>query len=142
MSSSSRFTVGTHILTLLAYVGGEPSTSEFIAGSVNTNPVVIRRLLGLLREARLVTSRGGPGGGWELARPPRSITLRDVYLAMEDGAVFALPPNPPNFACPVGHTIQAALEGHLDDARQALETRLGKTTIAELLQEVKTAAVK
>src|SRR6476619_2527243 len=66
---SSKLTVGVHILTLLASSPGESLTSEYIAGSVHTNPVVILRLLGLLREAGIVESQGGLGGGWRLKRP-------------------------------------------------------------------------
>ena len=137
MSTNSRFTVGIHILTLLAYGTGEPMTSDYIAGSVNTNPVVIRRLLSLLRNAKLVTSRGGPGGGWQLARPPRSVTLRDIYIAMEGRAIFPMHPNPPNPRCPVGGRIQSALSGHFDEARHVVERQLGKTTVADLVDEVK-----
>ena len=71
---NSKLTVGIHILTLLASSPGEAQTSEYIAGSVNTNPVVIRRLLGLLREAGIVESQGGHGGGWRLQRPAERIT--------------------------------------------------------------------
>ncbi len=138
MSNNSRFTVGIHILTLLAHGNGEPVTSEYIAGSVNTNPVVIRRLLSQLRDAKLVTSQGGPGGGWQLVRPPRGITLRDIYLAMEGSTLFPMHPNPPNPRCPVGSTIQAALSGHFDDARHALEQQLTRTTVADLVEKVKT----
>jgi Rrf2 family protein len=138
MNTSSRFTVGIHILTLLAYGGGETMTSEYIAGSVNTNPVVIRRLLSLLRAANLVTSQGGPGGGWQLDRSARSITLRDVYIATEGNTLFPMPPATPNPRCPVGSTIQSALSEHFDDARNALEKQLGQTTIANLVEEVKT----
>ncbi len=112
-------------------------TSEYIAGSVNTNPVVIRRLLSLLRDAKLVTSQGGPGGGWQLTRPPRGITLRDIYLAMEESTIFPMHTNPPNPRCPVGGTIQEALSGHFDEVRLALEQQLAKTTVADLLEEVK-----
>jgi len=137
VSANSRFTVGIHVLTLLAHGDGEVMTSEYIAGSVNTNAVVIRRLLSSLRDARLVTSQGGPGGGWQLARPARGITLRDVYIAVEDHELFPMHPNPPNPRCPVGGTIQGALAGHFDEARHALEQQLSKTSIADLVAEVK-----
>src|SRR5437763_13957245 len=105
---SSRFAVAVHALTLLGSEDG-PLTSEFIAGSVNTNPVVIRRVLAALRTAKLVASKGGASGGWRLTRAPSAITLRDVYRAVEGPSLFALPEQPPNPACPVGSTIQAAL---------------------------------
>lgn len=111
-------------------------TSEYIAGSVNTNPVVIRRLLALLRAARLVRSQGGPGGGWQLVVPAGEITLRDVYRAVEGTPLFPLHPSAPNPRCPVGRGIQAALGGRYEEARLAVERDLERTTIAELLREV------
>lgn len=140
MSTSSRLAVAVHILTLLTQHGEEPVTSEYIAGSVNTNPVVIRRVLGALREARLVTSQGGNGGGWRLAGDPRSITLRDVYRAVEDEALFALHHRPPNLRCPVGRHIQHALTGHFAAAARAMEQELARTTIADMLREVEARA--
>jgi Rrf2 family protein len=139
---SSRFTVAIHILTLLAQgaEGDAPTTSEFIAGSVNTNPVVIRRLLAALRKARLVRSRGGPGGGWTLVVPARRISLGDVYRAVEDEPLFPLHPSVPNPRCPVGRTIQTALCVPYRNARRAVERDLGRTTIAHLLKEVRTRA--
>ena len=68
MNNSTRFAVAVHTLTLILQGQGEPVTSEAIAGSVNTNPVVIRRVLGALRGADLVLSQGGNGGGWRLTR--------------------------------------------------------------------------
>ena len=138
MRPSSRFTVAIHVLTLLAHgaEGDEPLTSEYIAGSVSTNPVVIRRILALLRKARLVRSRSGPGGGWQLVVPPRAITLRDVFRAVEAEALFPLHASTPNPRCPVGRTIQAALRAPYDEARLAVERNLERTTIADLLQEV------
>ena len=140
MSSSSRFAVATHIMTLLAQTSDEPVTSEYIASSVNTNPVVIRRLLGALRAARLVTSQGGNGGGWRLVRSPEAITLRDVYCAVEDEALFPLHHRPPNPNCLVGRHIQQALAGHFAAATEAMEGALAGTTVAEVLREVRAQA--
>ena len=83
MTISSRFAVAVHILTLLETGRGEPLTSEYMAGSVNTNPSVVRRILTLLARAGLTRARMGAGGGTVLARPAGEITLRDVYRAVE-----------------------------------------------------------
>jgi Rrf2 family protein len=135
MSANSRMAVAVHVLTLLAqHVGSELITSEYIAGSVNTNPVVVRRLLASLRAAKLVTSQGGPGGGWVLARDPRAITLRDVFIAMAEGSLFPLHTNEPNPKCPVGRSIQKAVVPHFQSAQAALEDDLARTTIADVLK--------
>jgi Rrf2 family protein len=134
---NSRFAVAVHILTLLDQSGGEPATSEYIAGSVNTNPSLVRRLLGTLAKAGLTTSRMGTGGGALLARPAESITLRDVFRAVEEeGELFRMHRERPNPACPVGRNIQAVLEDRFDDAMKALEARLARTTIADLGQDI------
>ncbi|HEX8852924.1 MAG TPA: Rrf2 family transcriptional regulator, partial [Pyrinomonadaceae bacterium] len=82
MSANSRFAVAVHALTLLAWAGEEPVKSEYLACSVNTNPVVIRRILCALARAGLVTSQTGASGGSRLARPAAEITLREVYRAV------------------------------------------------------------
>ena len=140
MNTSCRFTVATHILTLLVFCGPEALTSDFIAGSVNTNPVVVRRLLARLRRARMVKSQSGPGGGWQLLRDPGELTLGEVYGAVEEGALFPPGAAEPNPACPVGRNIQQALDGILQDAQRALVGTLARTTVAQLVQDVKALA--
>ena len=139
MRPSSRVTVAVHVLTLLAHGTGDGTamTSAYVAGSVGTNPVVVRRLLGLLREARLVRSQGGPGGGWQLVVPAGRITLGDVYRAVEPDALFPLHASDPNPRCPVGRHIQATLGGPYQAARAAVERSLERTSIDDLLREVR-----
>jgi len=136
MTHSSRFTVAIHTLTLLAYCGPEPQTSEFIAGSVTTNPVVIRRLLSSLRAAGLVASQGGPGGGWQLLREPGAITLGQIFRVVEGSALFPMHASEPNPQCPVGRIIQAALTRIFQGAEQAMLAQLDRTTIAQLVKDV------
>jgi Rrf2 family protein len=136
MNTNSRFTVAIHVLTLLAYCGSEPLTSEFIAGSVNTNPVVIRRLLASLRAANLVGSQGGPGGGWQLLKDPARLTLREVLAAVDSAPLFPLHASDPNPRCPVGKCIQSVLADTFRSAQAALEQDLERTTIAGLMARV------
>ncbi len=142
MTRSSRFAVGVHVLTLLAHEERRALTSDYIAGSVNTNPVHIRRILGLLLEARLVRTTEGAGGGTALAVSASKITLAQVFRAVEQGGWFALPPHDPNPLCPVGRCVQTILHDHLKGFEAVIEQAMGKVTIADMLKEVKTQGRK
>ena len=137
MRTNCRFAVAVHVLAVLAYKAGGPVTSDLLASSVNTNPVVIRRLLLVLQEAGLVETRKGAGLGSRLARSPAQIRLADVYRAVETDEPFAFPAKQPNQACPVGYCIQTALEKIFASAQVALEKELAKTTLADILKSVK-----
>ncbi|KAB2343723.1 RrF2 family transcriptional regulator [Actinomadura rudentiformis] len=136
MGLSSRSAVAIHALTMLARWGDRSLTSAEIADSLASNPVLVRRILGSLRDAGLVWSTEGRGGGWSLARAPREITLYDAYTAVEAGPILSRHPHPPSDACEVGRHMQALLEAEFRDAERAMEERLGRTTIAHLLRQV------
>jgi len=123
-------------MTVLAFKEGEPVTSDLLAASVNTNPVVIRRLLLLLQEAELVQTRKGAGLGSRLLRKPGKISLGDIYRAVETEELFPLPTREPNKGCPVGQCIQDALETIFTSARLAMEKELSKMTLANVLDTV------
>jgi Rrf2 family protein len=138
MSANSRMTVAVHILsfmTLWEQKHSEPAISERIAESVNTNPVVIRRLLGLLQKAGLVKSRRGIDAGWRLARRPTAITMLDVYKAVEDAPLFALHASPPNPECPIGRGVQPALKKVYGALETQLRQRLLRTTLAQVFAD-------
>lgn len=133
MQISSRFSVAVHVLTLLAVTPvGELLTSDRMAGSVNTNPVVIRRILGQLKKAGLVEVRAAAGGTY-LRRAAADITLLDVYRAVEvvEGDLFSVHEKP-NPKCPVGRNIQAALDDTLRRAQAALEQQLAGVSVAQV----------
>lgn len=136
MNVSTRFTVALHILTLLASSSEETLTSEYIAASVNTNPVVVRRLLSLLRKAGWTDSKNGKGGGWVLVAKASSITLAEVRKVVREGSVFSMHNKPPNPACLVGRNIQSALGEVYQRAEQKLEDDLARTNIRDLLLSV------
>ncbi len=143
MSANSRLTIAVHALTWIGLYqrrGHEVATSEQIATSVNTNPVVIRRLLAELRKAGLADSRRGAGAGWTLSRELSAITLLDVYAAVESGPVFALHRSTPDPECVVGHGIGPALTTVYDGIEAALQERLAQTTLEDVLQDVLRAA--
>lgn len=140
MAANTRFAVALHLLVALAHVGEDGATSEELARSVTTNPVVVRRLLGLLAKAGLVRGRGGRSGGYELARKPAKIALDAVFRAVEPDGVLALHENPTNEACVVSCGIKTALGAVFADAHKALGERLRKTTVADLLGDTKAKA--
>lgn len=141
MQISSRFSVAVHVLSLLALQQHDDVllTSERMAGSVNTNPVVIRRILGQLKKAGLVEVRPASGGTF-LTRRPADITLLAVYRAVEvveQGHLFSVH-DKPNPACPVGRNIQSALDDTLQRAQTALEQVLAGATLQHVTTDILT----
>jgi Rrf2 family protein len=136
VNTSSRFAFAVHVLALLSQQDGVPLSSDIIAGSVNTNPALIRRLLTMLSEAGLTTSQLGAGGGALLAHAAEDITLLEVYRAVDDAQLFALHREEPNPACMVGRNIQEVLRGIIDDAQQAMEASLASRTVADATADV------
>ena len=134
MRISSRFTIAVHILSLLAINPTSHNTSEWIAGSVNTNPVIIRRVLGQLKKAGLVNVRPGAGGAY-LIKGLEDITLFDIYQAVEvvkEDELFHLHEQP-NPKCPVGNNIQSVLQLVLISAQSAMEEILMKVTMRQVV---------
>lgn len=137
MNISTKFPVAVHTLILLSVSEPGTATSEFIAGSVNTNPVVIRRITGMLGRAGLVEARAGIAGA-RLQKPLADITLFEVYRAVGavgEGGLFALHESP-NPNCEVGRYIQAAMNPILLAAQQAMEQVLRDTSVADVAGDI------
>jgi DNA-binding IscR family transcriptional regulator len=136
LSANSKMTLAVHVLTWIAFdrrgTDDEVGTSQRIATSVNTNPVVIRRCLSDLREAGLVEC--SRSHGWALSRDASEITLHDVYRAV-GGDVFAMHASPPDHECHVGYGIQPVLIRAYERATGALCESLAQTTVADVLRE-------
>ncbi|WP_445491216.1 Rrf2 family transcriptional regulator [Niallia sp. 03133] len=137
MSISSRFTVGVHILALIELNKDGISSSEFLAGSVNTNPTLIRKIMGMLKKAKLIEVQPGIAGA-KLAKAPSNINLLDVYKAVDvvqDKELFSVHENP-NSDCPVGRNIQDSITPVLSAAQLALEKVLGNVTIEDIIKDI------
>ncbi|MBB3590852.1 Rrf2 family protein [Rhizobium sp. BK529] len=138
MKRNSRFSLALHTLAhLAALTPARPLTSGEIGDHSGTNPVVVRRTLGLLREAGLVSSEKGHSGGWLLARPPEEITLADVYAALGERFLrmeIEGEENPPG--CAIEHALLGSVEAALDDAEALLVSRLSKTALADILKRI------
>ncbi len=134
MQISSRFTIALHIFAAMDVFGGDYKiTSDFLAGSIQTNPVIIRNILAQLRNAGLVYIQRGSGGA-EIAKDPEEITFYDIYSAVEsveDGKLFRFHSNP-NPDCPVGRNIHNLLDEMLDDIQSAMEQEMKRYTVADL----------
>ena len=140
MSTNSRFAVAVHVMTLMAWSGEEPLKSDQVADSVNTNPVVIRRLLGQLSHANLVVSQTGANGGTRLARCPKEINLAEVYKAVSCGEFFALHGKSPNPDCPVGKNIEAVLCNLQKEIDRSIGDKLSQFTLQSVFEMVGAAA--
>ena len=137
MKITSRFTVAVHtLLVIYNFSATTKVTSDFIAASVQVNPVVIRRTLLSLKAAGMVDVKAGSGGA-SIVKDLGDITLYDVYKAVDsmDGDMFHFHENP-NPACPVGRNIHAVLDAHLADAQAAMENELKNVTLLDLTKDL------
>lgn len=137
MKITSRFTVALHTLICIAYFSNNYKvTSNFIAGSVNVNPVVIRRILGQLKEAEIVSVEAGIGGA-SIVKNYRSFTLLDIFKAVEcvEGNFFNFHENP-NPLCPVGNIIHSVLDPRLEEIQNNFEKDLQSVTFEMLMEDV------
>ncbi len=110
--------------------------STAVAESVHTNPVVIRRLMSELEKAQLVRAVAGRSGGFELERQADTITLADVYRAVEDEEVFRMHKISPDAVCPVAAQIGKILTGPLRAAESALSNSLAQTTLKDVASAI------
>jgi DNA-binding IscR family transcriptional regulator len=109
-----------------------PMTSEVLAAHMQTNPVVIRRIMAGLREQGIVHSAKGHGGGWQIAADLATVTLKDIYQALGSPDFFALGNRTESPGCLVEHAVNAALDRAFREAELLLIDRLGDITLAAL----------
>lgn len=123
-----------HVLLHMAEVK-DPATSESLAVAMNTNPVVVRRLMAGLRQAGFVVSAKGHGGGWVLSCPVSKVTLRDIHEALGSPTLLAVGHRDENPACLVEQAVNSALRGAYRDAETLLLARLSTVTLAALSKD-------
>jgi len=139
MAANSQFSIAVHILAMLAKFREANIKSEYIAGSVNTNAVVIRRLLVQLNRANLVISQTGSTGGTRLARNAEEIHLAEIYKAVSCGEIFALHGKSPNQDCPIGKNIEAVLCNLQKEIDKTVGEKLSQYTLADVIELVEQA---
>lgn len=137
MQFSNRFTMATHILLAIEYFNNDYKiTSDFLAASVNTNPVNIRYILSQLKKADLISVNAGTGGA-SIIKDPKEITLLDVFKAVEDSDkdLFHFHENP-NVNCPVGKNMHNVLDDKLSGINDVMYKEMSKTTLDSLIKQM------
>jgi Rrf2 family protein len=139
MSSSSRFAVAVHVLTVIGFAGGRGMnrvSSQMLATSVGTHPVVIRELLRSLKAAGLIRSTEGRGGGASLAKPASKMSLREIFLAVEGEHLLAANERPEFKPCPVSRNMKKIMGDVYKDVDRAVGTALKGRSLQDLVDLV------
>ncbi len=139
MQISSRFTIAIHMFACMDTFGKDHKvTSDFMAKSVQVNPVIIRKILSQLKNAGLVNVQRGSGGA-SIALPLNQITFLDIYRAVdsiEQGKLFHFHESP-NPNCPVGGNIHRVLDPKLNQIQSAMEKEMQSITLADIKNDLK-----
>lgn len=136
MRRDSRLSVVLHLLLHMTEMEG-PVTSEALGPLMNMNPVIVRRMLGGLRDAGIVSAEKGHGGGWALAKPLERVTLAEVYRALGSPALFGIGPQRDNPRCLIEQAVNRSLGKALSDAEALLLSQLESTTVAAIVADAK-----
>jgi Rrf2 family protein len=134
---SVQFAVATHIMAALGYYPGEEISSATLAGSVNADPTFVRKSLSKLSKAGLVVTKRGKSGASVLARPPRQITLLDIYRASAAPPAFAIHSYPAKKRCPVSCDLKECMARVLSQVQDSFEKSLAKITLADLVMQIR-----
>ena len=140
MQITSRFTIAVHLLTCIDYFQDQKRVgSEFLAGSIGVNPVIVRTVISKLREAGIVTTQRGSSGA-RLARPLSEITFFDIYKAVDSvdakEGLFHFHENP-NTDCPVGRNIHKAMDGRLAAIQTSMEDQMRRITLQDVVSDTR-----
>ena len=139
MQITSKFTIAVHVITAIDYFKDhEKVTSNFLAGSVGANPVIVRNVMGNLKEAGIIDISQGKSG-ISLAKKLDDITFYDIYKAVDsvsDEGLFHFHENP-NANCPVGRNIHKAVDEKLLKVQQAMETEMKQITLSDVVEDTR-----
>ncbi|MBU3075828.1 Rrf2 family transcriptional regulator [Clostridium estertheticum] len=139
MQISSKFTIGVHLLVVIDYLSdSEKVTSNILAGSIGVNPVIVRNVMGNLKEAGIINISQGKSG-ISLARGLNEISFYDIYKAVDcvdDEGIFHFHENP-NPECPIGRNIHKSMDGKLAKIQECMENEMRYITVADVAVDVK-----
>lgn len=139
MQMSSRFTIGVHILAVIDYMSStEKVTSSVLAGSIGVNPVIVRNVMGKLKEAGIISISQGRSG-ITLAKDLEEVTFYDMYKAVDcvdEEGIFHFHENP-NPECPIGRNIHRAMDGKLEQIQRCMEEEMKRITVADVTRDIR-----
>src|ERR1700733_8899825 len=136
-AKSVQFAVATHIMAAVGGCPGGEAGSALLAGSVKANPTFVRKSLSKLSKAGLVVTTRGKSGASVLARPPKQISLLDIYRASGAPRAFAIHSYPVEKRCPVSCNLKECMSGVLSQAQDSFERSLAKITVADLVRQIR-----
>ena len=144
MQISSRFTIGVHILAVIDYMSStEKVTSSVLAGSIGVNPVIVRNVMGKLKEAGIISISQGRSG-ITLAKDLEEVTFYDMYKAVDcvdEEGIFHFHENP-NPECPIGRNIHRAMDGKLEQIQRCMEEEMKRITVADVTRDIRKELAK
>lgn len=132
---NARFQIAVHILTLLDHAAGELLSSDYIAGSLNTNPALVRKEISNLRKHGFIESKEGKGGGYALGKPATQVSLADIYATVKPSSVLGQSKNDPNPACPIGKQINERIAHVSADLDGAIMNKLSTISLEKFSRE-------
>lgn len=136
MATNTQFSIAVHLMLALGYGDGRQATSGELAGSINTSPSFVRRILAKLSKAGLVSTTTGKSGSCLLAKSAEDISLLEIYKAVDAPQTFAIHDYPVQNSCRVSCNIEAVMKRVLERAQNSFEGSLGETTLAEIIADI------
>ncbi|MHB1923010.1 MAG: RrF2 family transcriptional regulator [Chitinophagaceae bacterium] len=133
--TDGRFAISMHILTLLAQAKEDWMSSSCISGSVNINPVLVRKEMCNLKKSGLILSKEGKNGGIQLAKPAHQIFLSEIYQSVKKDPLLGLAKNDPNHHCPIGCKMAEILQSIYDEVEDTLMSKLHRISLADFSQQ-------
>jgi Rrf2 family protein len=135
-SVNTQFSIAVHVLAAIAHYE-RAFTSDILAGSVNANPVFVKRILVKLSKAKLAKATVGKSGGYDLARSPKNISLLDIYSAVNPPNAFAIHTYPKSKGCVVSCNIKEVMSDVLVGTQEAVDRDLRRTTLADVVSKIR-----
>lgn len=139
MAVNTQFAVAVHVMSVLGYAEGKDITTSILAGSVNTSPSFVRRVVARLSKAGLIETEKGKMGACRLGRKARKISLLEIYRAVEAPKAFAIHAHAVEPRCPVSRNFKGCFGNTLARTQKAFERSLEEATLADVVNDVRAA---